>query len=60
MLSGKNILIGITGGIAAYKILELIRMYKRQNAEVKVICTPNAMNFVSLSAGNFPFLFIAL
>ena len=47
MLNGKNILIGITGGIAAYKILELIRMYKRQNAEVKVICTPNAMNFVT-------------
>ncbi len=47
MLSGKNILIGITGGIAAYKILELIRMYKRQNAEVKVVCTPNAMNFVT-------------
>ena len=28
MLSGKNILLGITGGIAAYKICELIRMYK--------------------------------
>ena len=47
MLSGKNILIGITGGIAAYKICELIRMYKRANANVRVICTPNAMNFVS-------------
>ena len=47
MLSGKNILIGITGGIAAYKICELIRMYKRNNANVRVVCTPNALNFVS-------------
>ena len=47
MLRGKKILIGITGGIAAYKICELIRMYKSANAEVKVICTPNAMNFVT-------------
>ncbi len=47
MLSGKTILLGITGGIAAYKICELIRMYKRANATVKVVCTPNAMNFVT-------------
>lgn len=47
MLSGKNILIGITGGIAAYKICELIRMYKRENANIKVVCTPNALNFVT-------------
>lgn len=47
MLSGKTVLIGITGGIAAYKICELIRMFKRANANVKVICTPNAMNFVT-------------
>lgn len=47
MLSGKTILIGITGGIAAYKICELIRMYKRQNANVRVICTLNALNFVT-------------
>lgn len=47
MLSGKTILIGITGGIAAYKICELIRMFKRQNANVRVICTPNALNFVT-------------
>ena len=47
MLSGKNILIGISGGIAAYKICELIRMFKRQNANVRVICTPNALNFVT-------------
>ena len=47
MLSGKTVLIGITGGIAAYKICELIRLFKRANANVKVICTPNAMNFVT-------------
>ena len=47
MLSGKTVLLGITGGIAAYKICELVRMYKRQNANVQVICTPNALNFVT-------------
>ncbi len=47
MLSGKNILIGITGGIAAYKICELIRMYKKEGANVRVVCTPNALNFVT-------------
>ncbi|MCM1266012.1 MAG: phosphopantothenoylcysteine decarboxylase, partial [Candidatus Gastranaerophilales bacterium] len=46
-LSQKTILIGITGGIAAYKICELIRMYKRSGANVKIIATPNAMNFVT-------------
>lgn len=47
MLSGKTVLVGITGAIAAYKICELIRMYRRANANVKVVCTPNALNFVT-------------
>ena len=47
MLSGKKVLIGITGSIAAYKICGLIRMYKRANAKVRVICTINALNFVT-------------
>lgn len=47
MLSGKKILIGITGGIAAYKICELIRMFKRNNADVKVVVTQNALSFVT-------------
>jgi phosphopantothenoylcysteine decarboxylase/phosphopantothenate--cysteine ligase len=47
MLNDKKILIGITGGIAAYKICELIRMYKNNGANVKVILTPNAFNFVT-------------
>ena len=46
MLSDKNILVGITAGISAYKTYELIRMYRRNNANVKVILTPNALNFV--------------
>ena len=47
MLTGKTVLVGITGGIAAYKICELIRMYKRANANVRVVCTQNALNFVT-------------
>lgn len=47
MLKDKTVLIGITGGIAAYKICELIRMFKKQNASVKIIVTPNALNFVT-------------
>ena len=47
MLSGRTVLVGITGGIAAYKACELIRMYKRANANVRVVCTPNAMEFVT-------------
>lgn len=47
MLSQKTVLLGITGGIAAYKICELVRMYKKANANVKIVCTPNALNFVT-------------
>lgn len=46
-LSGKTVLIGITGGIAAYKACELVRMFKRNGANIKVIMTPNALNFVT-------------
>lgn len=46
-LDNKNILIGITGGIAAYKICELIRMFKKHNANVKVVATKNALEFVT-------------
>lgn len=47
MLKSKTVLIGITGGIAAYKICELIRLFKKDGANVKVIITPNALNFVT-------------
>lgn len=47
MLKGKNVLIGITGGIAAYKICNLIRLFKKNNANVRVVVTPNALEFVT-------------
>ena len=47
MLKGKKILIGITGGIAAYKIPMLIRLFKKAGAEVKVITTSYALEFVT-------------
>ena len=47
MLSGKKILVGITGGIAAYKICNLVRLFIKAGAEVKVIMTPAATKFVS-------------
>lgn len=47
MLKGKKILIGICGGIAAYKICTLVRLLKKAEAEVKVIMTPSAVHFVS-------------
>ena len=40
MLSGKKILIGITGSIAAYKAIYLVRLLVKAGAEVKVIMTP--------------------
>lgn len=46
-LTGKKILIGITGGIAAYKVCELIRMFKKQNACVKTVVTKSALEFVT-------------
>lgn len=46
-LVDKTVLIGITAGIAAYKICELIRMYKRSGANVKIIVTSSALNFVT-------------
>jgi len=48
MLTGKKILIGITGSIAAYKSIYLVRLLIKAGAEVKVIFTPAAKDFVSL------------
>jgi phosphopantothenoylcysteine decarboxylase/phosphopantothenate--cysteine ligase len=47
MLTGKKILIGITGSIAAYKSIYLVRLFIKAGAEVKVIMTPSAKDFVS-------------
>ena len=41
MLTGKKILIGITGGIAAYKIPLLVRLFKKAGAEVQILVQPD-------------------
>ena len=46
-LAGKHILVGISGGIAAYKIPELIRLLKKAGADVQVTTTKNALEFVT-------------
>jgi phosphopantothenoylcysteine decarboxylase/phosphopantothenate--cysteine ligase len=45
-LGNKKILLGITGGIAAYKSAELVRLLTRAGAEVRVVMTPSAQEFV--------------
>ena len=47
MLENKNILLGVTGGIAAYKIANLASMLKKQKANVRVIMTKNACQFIT-------------
>ncbi len=47
LLVGKKILIGITGSIAAYKSIVLIRLLVKEGAEVRVVMTPAAKDFVS-------------
>jgi phosphopantothenoylcysteine decarboxylase/phosphopantothenate--cysteine ligase len=47
VLAGKHILAGITGGIAAYKVAALVRLLVRENAEVKVIMTETAKQFIT-------------
>ena len=46
MLKGKHIILGITGGIAAYKCATLTRLLIKAGAEVQVIMTPNAKQFI--------------
>jgi len=47
MLKGKKIIIGITASIAAYKIPLLVRLLKKAGAEVQIIMTPTAKDFVT-------------
>ena len=47
LLSGKKIVLGITGGIAAYKCPLLVRSLVQQSAEVRVVMTPSSKDFVS-------------
>ena len=47
MLKGKKILLGVCGGIAAYKICSLVRELKKLNNEVRVVMTPTSTQFVT-------------
>ena len=47
MLAGKHIVLGVTGSIAAYKIASLASMLVKQKADVTVIMTQNATNFIT-------------
>ena len=46
-MTSKNIIIGVTGGIAAYKALDVVSYFRKQNHNVHVIMTKNATKFVS-------------
>ena len=46
-LQGKHIVVGITGGIAAYKTIELVRLLRKAEAQVRVVLTPAAAEFVT-------------
>ncbi len=46
ILAGKRILLGVTGGIAAYKAVELLRLLKKAGAQVDVAMTEAALRFV--------------
>ena len=47
VLKDKNILLGVCGGIAAYKSIILLRILKKKGANVQVIFTPSAHDFVT-------------
>jgi len=47
MLKGRKILLGVTGGIAAYKAAVIIRLLVKEGAEVKVVMTPLAKEFIT-------------
>lgn len=47
MLQRKHIILGITGGIAAYKCAQLVRLLVKEGAEVRVVMTPAATDFVT-------------
>lgn len=47
ILSGKNILIGVTAGIAAYKTANLVRLFIKAGAHVKVVMTPASKDFIT-------------
>src|SRR3972149_6840806 len=47
MLNGKKIVLGITGGVAAYKACEIVREFKKARASVTAIMTRNACEFIA-------------
>ena len=47
ILNGKNVLLGVTGGIAAYKTASLVRLFIKSGANIKVVMTPAAKEFVT-------------
>lgn len=47
ILSGKNVLLGITAGIAAYKTASLVRLFIKSGAQVKVVMTPASKDFIT-------------
>ncbi len=47
MLKGKHIILGISGGIAAYKSASLLRLFVKAGAEVQVVMTPNGKEFIT-------------
>src|SRR5690606_4503956 len=47
VLQGKKILLGVSGGIAAYKTAHLVRLFIKSGAEVQVVMTPSAKDFVT-------------
>ncbi|MCP9199745.1 bifunctional phosphopantothenoylcysteine decarboxylase/phosphopantothenate--cysteine ligase CoaBC [Gramella sp. GC03-9] len=47
VLKGKKVLLGITGGIAAFKTASLVRLFIKSGAEVKVVMTPAARDFIT-------------
>jgi phosphopantothenoylcysteine decarboxylase/phosphopantothenate--cysteine ligase len=47
MLKGRKIVLGVTGGIAAYKAAELVRELVKAGAEVQVVMTRNAQAFIT-------------
>jgi phosphopantothenoylcysteine decarboxylase / phosphopantothenate---cysteine ligase len=47
LLEGKKILLGVTGSIAAYKSIELLRLYTKAGADVRVVMSPSAKKFIA-------------
>jgi len=49
LLKGKTVVVGVCGGIAAYKAVELVSRLKKLDADVHVIMTANAVSLLRLS-----------